>query len=118
MNSEQKMYYNPGRMRLNVRFTSTETEPSWNRFEDNKAFLTGGRGLQHWGSRSEIIRFESHDVGISMNVFGQVLIDSLLVNCRSANSGQITRNQGCLTDKCSIRDASFWRGFTGIYYLT
>lgn len=29
-------------------------------------------GMQHWGERSEIIRFELHDVSLAMNVFGTV----------------------------------------------
>lgn len=30
--------------------------------------------MQHWGQRSEIIRFEIHDVNLAMNVFGKVCL--------------------------------------------
>jgi len=60
------------------------TDPLWLQFEDNKAFL-GNRGLQNWGNRADLQRFEMHDVVLSMNVFGAVWIDNLLMNCRSNN---------------------------------
>ena len=47
-------------------------------FEDTKIFLAN-RGAQHWGDRSEVIRAELHDVGMSMNVFGTVFLTQMLV---------------------------------------
>jgi hypothetical protein len=81
----------------------------WLRFEDTKVFLAN-RGMQNWGNRQEVIRFEGHDLGLSANVFGSVWIDDMLHNCRSNN--QVTWFNGCPTSgtssipwgKCNIRD--------------
>lgn len=48
----------------------------WLRFEDTKVFLANV-GLQSWGDREEIVRFEVHDCGLSTNVFGDVWIDQV-----------------------------------------
>jgi hypothetical protein len=95
----------------------------WLRFEDNKVFLAN-RGMQHWGERSEIIRFELHDVGLSMNVFGKVWIDAMLMECRSRNH-RPTWFAGCPTTTdgvapnwgvCNYRDFSFFWGFGGFQW--
>lgn len=48
----------------------------WLKFEDTKVFLANV-GLQSWGDREEIIRFEVHDCGLSTNVFGWVWVDQV-----------------------------------------
>lgn len=57
---------------------------AWKKLEDNKVFLANRgthlvtivvnhfKGIQYWGRRSEITRFETHDVTLSMNVMGLV----------------------------------------------
>eukprot|EP01113_Clastostelium_recurvatum_P030352 TRINITY_DN3679_c0_g2_i2.p1 TRINITY_DN3679_c0_g2~~TRINITY_DN3679_c0_g2_i2.p1 ORF type:complete len:910 (+),score=157.18 TRINITY_DN3679_c0_g2_i2:178-2907(+) len=100
------------------------TQPVWLRFEDNKVFLAN-RGLQHWGSRSEIIRFEFHDVGLSMNVFGKVWIDSMLMECRNKNHN-VTWFSGCpsaptegvapSSSLCNPRDYEYFSTFGGFQW--
>jgi len=99
--------------------------PLWLRFEDNKVFLAN-RGMQNWGNRAEIIRFELHDVSLAMNVFGQVWIDDMVMECRSGNN-PITWMNGCpamtkeATDgnawsKCNVRDYTFFSSFGGFQW--
>jgi len=88
----------------------------WLQFLDTKVFLANA-GLQSWGDREEIIRFEVHDVGISTNVFGQVWIDQMLVNCRSANN--VTYLQNCNTTSwwtCNARDLAFFESYIGFQF--
>eukprot|EP00808_Paulinella_micropora_P004980 g27528.t1 len=82
----------------------------WLRFEDNKAFLSN-RGLQHWGERSEIIRLEIHDVGLAMNVFGEVWIDKLLMDCRSSSRGNPMGIYAC-TGLCGTSPPAIFRVFS------
>lgn len=96
----------------------------WLRFEDNKVFLAN-RGMQHWGERSEIVRLELHDVSLSMNVFGKVWIDDMLMECRTQNNRPTWFN-GCpaaTTDgvapsysACNIRDLTFFNTFGGFQW--
>eukprot|EP01113_Clastostelium_recurvatum_P039916 TRINITY_DN614_c0_g1_i1.p1 TRINITY_DN614_c0_g1~~TRINITY_DN614_c0_g1_i1.p1 ORF type:complete len:1844 (-),score=383.73 TRINITY_DN614_c0_g1_i1:116-5647(-) len=93
-------------------------------FTDNKVFLAN-RGMQHWGERSEIIRFELHDVGLSMNVFGKVWIDSMLMECRQGNHNP-TWFAGCAGapvdgrapgwGSCNVRDYQFFTGMGGFQW--
>lgn len=90
----------------------------WMRFEDTKVFLASS-GLQSWGNREEIIRFEVHDVGLSTNVFGKVWIDQMLVNCRSQHVP--TYLSGCnITGtnywSCNARDLNWWRSYNGFQF--
>lgn len=89
----------------------------WNKFFDTKVFLSNV-GLQSWGDRSELIRFEVHDVQLSTNVFGQVWIDQMLVNCRTQNVP--TYLSGCTNPTqwwtCNQRDQAFFRGFSGFQF--
>jgi len=92
---------------------------SWMIFEDTKVFLINGRGFQHWGSRSEIHRYESHDAGLSGNYFGAVYLNQMLVNCRSNHKP--TFMSGCKVKneeyyKCSVRDYQFWQTFAGFQW--
>eukprot|EP00475_Leptophrys_vorax_P012438 TRINITY_DN1888_c0_g1_i1.p1 TRINITY_DN1888_c0_g1~~TRINITY_DN1888_c0_g1_i1.p1 ORF type:complete len:1154 (-),score=257.11 TRINITY_DN1888_c0_g1_i1:36-3497(-) len=129
--NDSTLLYWPGRVVNNTRDTcSVDTTVSvycsaanyvWTRFEDNKVFLTNGRGMQHWGNRAEIIRFEAHDCGLSMNVFGQVWVDNMLINCRSDQYANITRFNGCPTVngdwwKCSNRDYTYFTSFGGFQW--
>eukprot|EP01113_Clastostelium_recurvatum_P039925 TRINITY_DN614_c1_g2_i1.p1 TRINITY_DN614_c1_g2~~TRINITY_DN614_c1_g2_i1.p1 ORF type:complete len:714 (+),score=84.18 TRINITY_DN614_c1_g2_i1:197-2143(+) len=102
----------------------TAGEKMWLRFEDNKVFLAN-RGKQHWGERSEIIRFELHDVGLSMNVFGQVWIDKMLMECRGQNhkitwfngcSGAPTEGRAPGWGVCNIRDFYHFYTFGGFQW--
>lgn len=97
---------------------------AWLRFEDNKVFLSN-RGMQHWGTRSEIIRFELHDVSLAMNVFGKVWIDNLLMECRTTKH-RTTWLNGCLSataepkapawGKCNVRDYTFYNTLGGFQW--
>lgn len=121
------LVYNPGRDLDNLRRPcvvyfnpdANETCPqrAWPKFEDTKIFLTNGRGFQHWGSDSEVLRLETHDCFSSTNVFGTVWVNDLLVECRSNH--RPTYFQGCRTNStttCNIRDTSFWAGFRGFQW--
>jgi len=84
--------YTAGRTQSNVHDTCTDstagtvgadqagcytlTDQLWLEQQDNKAFLSN-RGLQAWGNRADIVRMEVLDVGLSMNVFGEVSALSL-----------------------------------------
>ncbi|KAI9015919.1 G8 domain-containing protein [Hyaloraphidium curvatum] len=82
--------YTPGRSKSH----STCTVPAndwcgdddrvWLRFEDTKVFLSN-RGMQHWGDRSDIVRFELADINLAANVFGQVSASGVLHTCRTGN---------------------------------
>lgn len=85
---------------------------AWMRFEDVKIFLAN-RGAQHWGDRSEVIRAEIHDAGLSMNVFGQVYITQMLMQCRSQE--HLPQNL-CQSGNCNDRDLAFWEGFAGFQW--
>jgi len=109
--------YTAGRF-LPARGTVLNGVATWNKFFDTKVFLSNA-GLQSWGDRSEIVRFELHDVQISTNVFGQVWIDNMLVNCRSKNVP--TKLNGCNytgtnTNACNSRDRTYFEGFTGFQF--
>ncbi|KAH9259577.1 hypothetical protein BASA81_001999 [Batrachochytrium salamandrivorans] len=79
-------------------------------FEDTKVFLAS-RGMQQWGRRSEVIRAETHDVGESMNVFGQVYLTQMLVQCRTL--GQHAPHNFCASGSCASRDRAFFQSFNG-----
>eukprot|EP01087_Luapelamoeba_hula_P000813 TRINITY_DN105_c0_g1_i5.p1 TRINITY_DN105_c0_g1~~TRINITY_DN105_c0_g1_i5.p1 ORF type:complete len:1108 (+),score=125.47 TRINITY_DN105_c0_g1_i5:207-3530(+) len=95
----------------------------WLRLEDNKAFLAN-RGLQAWGNRAELVRLEIHDTALSMNVFGQVWITGMLMDCRSDNVP--TWFAGCPTapavsqsppwGNCNIRDFYFFSNLGGFQW--
>lgn len=89
----------------------------WNQFYDTKVFLANV-GLQSWGDRSEIFRFEVHDVQLSTNVFGQVWIDNMHVNCRSQHIP--TYLSGCTNPTqwwtCNSRDQIYFRSFGGFQF--
>lgn len=95
----------------------------WLDIEDNKAFLTN-RGLQAWGNRANIVRFEIHDAVLSMNVFGKVWIDQMLMDCRSSHrpawfagcpsAGNFTQTPSW--NACQIRDTYFWRSVSGFQW--
>eukprot|EP01124_Arcella_intermedia_P022125 TRINITY_DN3233_c0_g4_i1.p1 TRINITY_DN3233_c0_g4~~TRINITY_DN3233_c0_g4_i1.p1 ORF type:complete len:1092 (+),score=168.98 TRINITY_DN3233_c0_g4_i1:472-3276(+) len=89
-------------------------------FQDTKVFLAN-RGMQDWGNREDVIRFEGHDLGLSANVFGSVWIDQMLLNCRSNNN--ITWWNGCPASpnkvpwgKCNSRDMAYFRGAVGFQF--
>jgi len=93
-------------------------EQLWLRFEDTKVFLANS-GLQSWGNREEFVRFEVHDVGLSTNVFGQVWVDQMLVNCRSGHLP--TYLSGCnITGTshtaCNARDTTWWTSAQGFRF--
>ena len=56
----------------------------WVRLTNSKAFLSAGVGMKSWSGRMEIIGFESHDNGLSVEAFEKgVWIDNMLTVCRS-----------------------------------
>jgi hypothetical protein len=80
----------------------------WPKFEDVKVWLTNGKGMQHWGSRSEIIRIEVADADAAASVFGTVYVNGLLANGRTGHLPEV--NQGCLSivsTNCNQRDRRF-----------
>ena len=95
----------------------------WLELQDNKAFLAN-RGLQAWGNRADIQRMEIHDVGLSMNVFGEVWISQLLMDCRSSHTP--TWFAGCPAappvsqqppwGACNVRDYIYFSGVNGFQW--
>lgn len=137
MDENKKLIYWPGRRIFNIRRTcSIDTSRYVNtglnitycpasqyyrtmRFEDNKVFLVNGRGMQHWGERAEVIRFECIDCFMSMNVFGKVWVDNLLTNCRSGGFAGLTKHSGCTARnnwECSNREVQSTNKFNGFQW--
>uniref|UniRef100_A0A6B2KYW6 CEMIP beta-helix domain-containing protein n=1 Tax=Arcella intermedia TaxID=1963864 RepID=A0A6B2KYW6_9EUKA len=104
-------------------YTSGSCPKGWQTslvLRDTKVFLAN-RGIQDWGDREDIIRFEGHDLGLSANVFGSVWIDQMLLNCRSNNT--VTMWNGCNWHNswtpwgyCNIRDYAFFNGAVGFQF--
>jgi hypothetical protein len=98
-----------------------EESQVWMRFTDTKVFLSN-IGLQSWGNREELINFEVHDCALSTNVFGEVWIDNMLVECRSNHVP--TYLSGCNISHlpewhywdCNPRDNAWWRAFGGFQF--
>ncbi len=59
-------------------------QEAWNRISNSKVFLVPGVGLNSWFGNMEVVGFESHDVGLSMNSlsFG-FWVQNLLSVCRT-----------------------------------
>ena len=56
----------------------------WVRVTNSKAFLSAGVGLNSWSGRMEIVGFESHDNGLSIQALESGFwIDNMLAVCRS-----------------------------------
>jgi hypothetical protein len=92
----------------------------WLELEDNKAFLAN-RGLQAWGNRANIQRIEIHDTALSMNVFGQVWVNGMLMECRSNH--RPTSFAGCPRasatprwGECNVRDFYFFTTIGGFQW--
>jgi len=59
-------------------------DQAWNRFEQNKAFLTAGPAMNSWSGRAEIVGFEVHDVGLSLEALESGFwVTNLLAVCRT-----------------------------------
>jgi len=57
---------------------------AWVRITNSKVFLVPSDGLNSWSGRMEVVGFEVHDVGLSMELLESgVLIKNLLAECRS-----------------------------------
>ncbi|KAI9015632.1 hypothetical protein DFJ74DRAFT_732320 [Hyaloraphidium curvatum] len=92
----------------------------WLRFEDTKVFLSN-RGMQHWGDRSDIVRFELADINLAANVFGEVGVRDVLHTCRTGNKPTWfagcprvgSPNPGVQWGLCHARDYVFWHRFHG-----
>ena len=85
--------YNAGRD-LNVGTRSVCQDPSanfcfpseyaWILVTNTKAYLTRGAAFNSWSGRMEVIRYEAHDVGLSLNALENGFwIDNMLVVCRT-----------------------------------
>lgn len=60
---------------------------AWIQLYNSKAFLTPAVGLNSWSGRIEILGFEVHDMGLSLEALeAGVLIDRLLAQCRTGES--------------------------------
>jgi hypothetical protein len=95
----------------------------WLDIQDNKAFLSN-RGLQAWGNRANIVRLEIHDAALSMNVFGQVWISGMLMECRSSHKpawfagcpSAPPVSQSPPWGNCNVRDFYFWQSMGGFQW--
>lgn len=89
----------------------SDANSAWMVFEDTKVFLAS-KGMQHWGTRSSHYRFESHDVGLSSNVFGSVYLEDTLINCRTrvvaGGPGNLPTDVCTSRWNCALRDWAFF----------
>ena len=64
-----------------------ENEQLWFRMTNTKAFLVPSVGLGSWSGRMEIVGFEAHDVGLSIEALASGFwIDNMLAVCRTGHS--------------------------------
>ncbi|KAL1525911.1 hypothetical protein AB1Y20_020738 [Prymnesium parvum] len=77
------------------------------RVTNTVVFRVWNIGFNHWGTRAEIVRYETHDVGLSANIMGQGFLDQLLLNCRT---GEPVLPADIPLDK--------WRGTGFVWYDT
>ena len=88
--------YNPGRdLKMGNRDTCRTTpeeggcppaDHRWIRITNTKVYLTASPGFNSWNGRLELIGFEAHDVGLSLNVLESGFwVDNMLVVCRTGN---------------------------------
>jgi hypothetical protein len=64
-----------------------EYEQLWFRMTNSKAFLVPSVGLGSWSGRMEIVGFEAHDVGLSVEALAAGFwIDNMLAVCRTGHS--------------------------------
>ena len=108
--------YDPGRNDANRETCTTCLTPDCNCYDpvdhlwvpitNTKAFLNAGVGLGSWSGRLEIIRYEAHDNGLSLEALESGFwIDQMLTTCRTGEpialppDAQITRIPG---------DGFFW----------
>lgn len=73
----------------------------WSRLTNTKSYLNAGAGLNSWSGRMELVGFESHDNGISVESLSDGFwIDNMLSVCRSGEpiglppDASITRVRG------------------------
>ena len=98
-NSSDYLRYNAGRQiagrqtcavdPINTNGWCSAENSRWTIFRNTKTFLVNGRGVQHWGTRPELLNFEAHDVGLSANVFGSAWVNAMLINCRSMHTPDV-----------------------------
>jgi hypothetical protein len=56
----------------------------WNNITNSKTFLTAGTGLNSWSGRWNVVGFESHDSGLSLEALASGFwIDNLISVCRT-----------------------------------
>ena len=64
-----------------------EYDKLWIRMTNTKAFLAPSVGLNSWSGRMEIVGFEAHDVGLSLEALeAGFWIDNMLVVCRTGTT--------------------------------
>eukprot|EP00516_Mucochytrium_quahogii_P000058 CAMPEP_0203756312 /NCGR_PEP_ID=MMETSP0098-20131031/9613_1 /ASSEMBLY_ACC=CAM_ASM_000208 /TAXON_ID=96639 /ORGANISM=" , Strain NY0313808BC1" /LENGTH=1013 /DNA_ID=CAMNT_0050648141 /DNA_START=114 /DNA_END=3155 /DNA_ORIENTATION=+ len=61
-------------------------------FTNTKVFLSGW-GLNHWGKRSDIIGYESHDNTRSMSLLGMHFVSNMFVDCWTGYTPEQPTNQ-------------------------
>lgn len=90
--------YDNGRYSRGTSFTLTPgtpdyQDPLWMRFTNTKAFLCQ-IGLSHWGERADVVNFEVHDSGRSVQLFGESWYGNALINAKSGNPVGFPYDQG------------------------
>jgi hypothetical protein len=62
-------------------------ERAWIQLNNTKAFLTPSTGLNSWSGRMEILGFEAHDIGLSLeSLESGFWIDKMLAQCRTGEA--------------------------------
>ena len=96
-----RLVYNPGRDRSFKRNTCLEDRcetrgncndgcpehlKAWVEVSNSKVFLTPGAGLNAWNGRMDILTYESHDMGLSIEGLQDgFAIDNMLAVCRTGD---------------------------------
>jgi hypothetical protein len=107
------LFYDNGRFSRPT--VDSSNKEAWMQFNDTKVWMCR-MGVSHWGDRIEIVGFESHDTGRSVQVFGEAWFSQALVNAESGSlikyPGKPTGFQFYDTYVKSIVTQVTFRGFT------
>jgi hypothetical protein len=89
-NGDGVLEYNAGRDRTNNRNPcivdedTAKCEAAWNRITNSKIFLVANVGIGSWSGRMEVIDYECHDVGLSLEALeAGFWIANMVVACRT-----------------------------------
>ena len=63
---------------------SNDCIDAWNRITNSKVFLVANAGLNSWSGRMEVVKYETHDVGLALEALvAGFWIDQMVAVCRT-----------------------------------